>query len=134
MKPKIAFICVGNSCRSQMAEGFAKKHAGNLFEIYSAGTEPASEVNPFAVSVMQEKNIDISQQKPKLLKDIPEFINYIITMGCGVSCPIISHNYQEDWELDDPAGKPIEEFRKTRDMIELKLKDFLERFKNNNLV
>ncbi|MDD3520665.1 MAG: arsenate reductase ArsC [Actinomycetota bacterium] len=132
MKPKIAFICIGNSCRSQMAEGFAKKYVCDYFDIFSAGTEPAETVNPLAISVMKEKNIDISNQKTKPLKDIPVFINYIITMGCGVSCPFIPHDYQEDWELDDPVGRPIEEFRKTRDLIENKLNDFLLRFKNNN--
>lgn len=130
MKPKIAFICTGNSCRSQMAEGFAKKIASDLFDIYSAGTEPAGEVNPMAVSVMKEKSIDISGQKPKLLRDIPDFINFIITMGCGVACPFIAHDFQEDWGLDDPAGKSLEEFRKTRDIIEKKLTDFISSYKS----
>lgn len=116
-----------------MAEGFARKYYNDLFEIYSAGTEPAKEVNPLAISVMKEKGVNISNQKPKFLKDIPEFINYVITMGCGVSCPFILHDYQEDWDLEDPVGKPIEEFRKTRDEIEKKLNNFIERFKNNKL-
>ncbi|WP_350344559.1 arsenate reductase ArsC [Proteinivorax tanatarense] len=127
MKKSIGFICVGNSCRSQMAEGFAKKLGKNVFEVYSAGTEPAVEVNPNAVEVMKEVGVDIAGQKPKLLKDIPNKLDIIITMGCNVQCPFLPHDYKEDWGLEDPVGKPIEEFRKTRDTIEKKMQDLIRR-------
>ncbi|WP_353892507.1 arsenate reductase ArsC [Proteinivorax hydrogeniformans] len=127
MKKSIGFICVGNSCRSQMAEGFAKKLGKNVFEVYSAGTEPAVKVNPNAVEVMKEAGIDITDQKPKVLKDIPNKLDIIITMGCNVQCPFVPHDHKEDWGLDDPVGKPIEEFRKTRDTIQKKMHDLIRR-------
>jgi len=78
MKVKVAFVCTGNSCRSQMAEGFAKHYGNDVLEVYSAGTQPASEVNPDVITVMKEAGIDISTQKPKSLDDIP-FVSYLIS-------------------------------------------------------
>ena len=82
MKKKVAFICVHNSCRSQMAEGWAKKLASDVLEVYSAGTEDYPEVKPLAVKVMEEVGIDMSEHHPKLLSDIPEELDILITMGC----------------------------------------------------
>lgn len=117
---KVLFVCVGNSCRSQMAEGFAR--AAGL-EAESAGTEPASGVSRTAVAVMQEKGIDISGHTPKLLdmKRLPEF-NRVITMGCGVaeSCPAL--HTDEDWGLDDPVGQDEGVFRAIRDDIEARVR------------
>lgn len=121
-KLKIAFVCVGNSCRSQMAEAFAKKYGKDLFEVYSAGTHPTHEVNPTAIKVMREVGIDLDEHYPKLLKDIPEELDVLITMGCNVVCPFVPNRYQEDWGLEDPVGKPIEDFRRTRDIIEENVK------------
>ncbi len=118
MKATIGFICVGNSCRSQMAEGFANKYASDIFKVYSAGTHPASMVNPHAVEAMKEKDIDISRQYPKPLADIPGELDVIITMGCGVECPYLPAQYREDWGIDDPVGLPVSEFKKIRDIIE----------------
>ncbi len=129
MKPKVAFVCVGNSCRSQMAEGFARYYGSDLIDVYSAGTEIADKVNPLAIEVMKEKGIDISHQFPKTIFDIPKEVDYLITMGCGVECPYIPCRHKEDWGLSDPAGKPIEEFRKIRDEIEKKVLHLLERVK-----
>jgi arsenate reductase (thioredoxin) len=124
---KVLFVCVGNSCRSQMAEGFAR-HFGLLAE--SAGTEPASAVSRTAVAVMAEKGIDLTTHTPKTLDwtSLKEF-DRTITMGCGVaeSCPALRTD--EDWGLDDPVGQPIEVFRAVRDDIErrvLALKEALE--------
>ncbi|MBS4023381.1 MAG: arsenate reductase ArsC [Dethiobacter sp.] len=121
MKINVAFVCTGNSCRSQMAEGWARYLAGDIFEIYSAGTHPTSEVNPNAVVAMREAGVDISGHYPKLLNDIPSEIDVLITMGCGVECPYLPNKYKEDWGLDDPVGKPIEEFRRVRDIIKEKV-------------
>ena len=129
MKPKVAFVCVGNSCRSQMAEGFAKHYGKDLIEVHSAGTDIAKEINPLAIEVMREVGIDISSQFPKTIFDIPKEVDFLITMGCGVECPFIPCKVKEDWGLPDPAGKPIEEFRKVRDEIEKKVLNLLERIK-----
>ncbi len=128
-KLKVGFICVGNSCRSQMAEGFAREYGDDIFEVYSAGTDPAPEVKPNAVEAMAEKGIDISDQHPKLLNEIPGELDILITMGCNVECPYIPCKFREDWGLDDPAGHPIEVFRETRDIIEDKVKDLIEKVK-----
>lgn len=133
MKKKVAFVCVHNSCRSQMAEGWAKKLASDVFEVYSAGTEDYNEVKPLAVEVMEEVGIDMSDNHPKLLSDIPEEIDILITMGCKVVCPFIPNNHSEDWGLDDPSGGPIEDYRQTRDLIKIKVEDLINRVKNKEI-
>ncbi|MFN2363774.1 MAG: arsenate reductase ArsC [Halarsenatibacteraceae bacterium] len=132
-KLKVGFICVGNSCRSQMAEGFAREYGSDIFDVYSAGTDPAPEVKPNAVKAMAEKDIDISGQDPKLLKEIPGELDILITMGCNVECPYIPCKFREDWGLDDPAGHPIEVFRETRDIIEEKVEDLIDKVKTKEL-
>lgn len=133
MKVTVAFICVANSCRSQMAEGFAKHLGSDILEVYSAGTKLAERVNPNAVEVMKEVGIDISSHRPKLLDEIPPKVDILITMGCNVECPYIPCKLKEDWGLDDPDGKPIDEFRKTRDIIESKVKELIKRIENNEI-
>ncbi len=118
---KVAFICVHNSCRSQMAEGWAKALCHQTFKAYSAGTEMYPEVKPLAVAVMEEVDVNMSEQYPKLLEDIPEDIDIVITMGCNVACPSIPCRHREDWGLDDPSGGPVENFRVTRDFIKEKV-------------
>lgn len=112
-KIKVAFICVHNSCRSQIAECLAKALTSDIFESYSAGTNVKSQINQDAVRRIKELyGIDMEkEQKPKLLADIPE-VNIVITMGCNVSCPHLSCAYREDWGLEDPSGKSDEEFDK----------------------
>ena len=126
-KLKVAFVCTGNSCRSQMAEGWARHLGKDIFEVYSAGTDPAMEVNPSAITVMQEVGVSLKGQWPKLLKDIPSRFDILITMGCGVQCPYIPSKLVEDWGLEDPVGKPLAEFRKTRDEIREKGEDLIQR-------
>lgn len=133
MKKKVAFVCVHNSCRSQMAEGWAKKLGSDVLEAYSAGTENYPEVNPLAVQVMEEAGVDISNHYPKLLSDIPAEIDILVTMGCNVECPYVSCQYREDWGLSDPSGGPIEDYRKTRDIIKEKVKDLIQRVKNKQI-
>lgn len=118
---KIAFICIHNSCRSQMAEALAKELLKEEALVYSAGTEDYPEVKPLALAVLEEIGIDTSGQYPKLLKDIPNAFDIVITMGCGVECPYIPAKHREDWGLEDPSGGPIEAFRITRDLIKAKI-------------
>lgn len=129
MKYNLVFLCVHNSCRSQMAEGYAKALGSDMFNVYSAGTEEYHEVKPLAVKVMEEANIDMSSHKPKLLSDVPEKVDIMITMGCNVECPYLPNTFNEDWGLEDPSGGPIEDYRATRDLIEQKVIDLIERVK-----
>ena len=129
--PKVAFICVHNSCRSQIAEALAKHLASDVFESYSAGTEIKSQINQDAVRLMKEKyDIDMEKdQYPKLLSDIPP-VDIVITMGCHVDCPYLPCHYREDWGLDDPTGKSDQEFIETIECIDkyiLKLKEDIQK-------
>src|SRR5690554_1909236 len=133
MKKKVAFVCIHNSCRSQMAEAWAKELGSDILEVYSAGTEKYPEVKPGAVEVMEEAGVDMSEHFPKLLSDIPEEIDILITMGCGVECPYIPCEHREDWGLEDPSGGPIEGYRVTRDMIKEKVEDLVARVKNREI-
>ncbi len=121
-KIKVAFICVHNSCRSQIAEALGKKLVGDVFETYSAGTELKDHINPDAVRVMKQMHhIDMEQsQFNKLLSDIPE-PDVAIFMGCNVSCPNLKAKYSENWGLDDPSGKDDEAFVYTINTIEQKV-------------
>ena len=121
-KKKVAFICVHNSCRSQIAEAFGKYYADNIFESYSAGTEVKTQINQDAVRLMK-KNYEIDMektQKPKLLDDIPK-VDIIITMGCNVECPFLPCEHREDWGLEDPTWKSDEEFIKVIEIIRNKI-------------
>ena len=133
MKYKVAFVCVGNSCRSQIAEGFAGEYAADILDVYSAGTDPSPEVKPNAVKVMNEVGIDISDHYPKLLEEIPSELDVLITMGCGVECPYIPCKFREDWGLDDPAGHSMDVFRETREIIDGKVKKLIKKIKNDEI-
>lgn len=131
---KVAFICVHNSCRSQMAEALGKIFGGDVFESYSAGTETKPEINQDAVRIIKDLyKVNMNEtQKSKLLTDIPK-IDIAIKMGCNVVCPYLPAKHTEDWGLDDPTGKSDEEFIKTAKVIEEKIKDLALRIKNNEL-
>ena len=119
----ILFVCVGNSGRSQMAEAFFNHLAKGKARALSAGTEPAGAVDPNAVAVMKEVGIDISRNKPKKLTlEMLDKADKVITMGCGVaqSCPA-TFTETEDWELEDPKGKPLEKVREIRDEIQKRI-------------
>ena len=131
MKIKVAFICTHNSCRSQMAEGWARALGQDTLEVYSAGTEEYPEIKPLAVRVMAEAGVDISGQHPKLTGEIPNELDYLITMGCGVKCPYMPSKHVEDWGIEDPSGKGAEEFRKTRDIIREKVENLIEKTEKN---
>lgn len=128
---KVAFICVHNSCRSQIAQALGKHLAGDVFESYSAGTETKPQINQDAVRLMkQHYGIDMEKtQYSKLLADIPP-VDIVVTMGCNVQCPFLSCEQREDWGLEDPSGKDDEFFMRTILMIEeniMVLKDKLSR-------
>jgi protein-tyrosine-phosphatase len=117
-----------------MAEGFAKRLGKGILEVRSAGTKPAGKVASLAVEVMREKGIDISKQKPKLLTaEMVEWADTLISMGCGVekSCPAIYIDLFEDWEIEDPYGGTIQDYRIARDKIEAKVKGLIKQFANN---
>ena len=121
-KIKVAFVCVHNSCRSQMAEAISKQIAADSFEAYSAGTETKPQINQDAVAVIKELyGADMNAtQKSKLISDIPP-VDVVITMGCNVNCPLLPCKYREDWGLEDPTGKEKEEFIKVAKQIEEKV-------------
>ena len=130
-RPKVAFVCVHNSCRSQMAEALGKKLAADVFDSYSAGTEIKDHINPEAVRIMKKLH-DVDMEKTqynKLIEDIP-IPDVVVTMGCNVTCPYIPGAAVEDWGLDDPTGEPDEVFEQTIRVIEekvLELKNRLDR-------
>ena len=127
-KPRVAFVCVHNSCRSQIAEALGKKLAGDVFESYSAGTETKPQINQDAVRLMKQVHgIDMEEtQYSKLLSEIPE-VDVVITMGCNVHCPNLPCSYREDWGLEDPSGKEDVAFLETIRLIEEKVLDLKTR-------
>ena len=131
-KPKVAFICVHNSCRSQMAEALGKRFALDVFISYSAGTETKPRINPDAVRVIRQLyGIDMEKdQRSKLIDELPS-IDWVITMGCNVDCPYLPSRFREDWGLDDPSGKSDEEFIRTAREIERRILDLRDRVKKD---
>ena len=129
-KPKVAFICVHNSCRSQIAEALGKHLAADVFESYSAGTERKDRINPDAVRLMKKLyGIDMEQtQRPKLLEELPP-IDVVVTMGCNVECPYLPCKRRENWGLDDPTGKDDAEFLSVIGSIEEKIRKLAESLK-----
>ena len=124
---KVLFLCIGNAARSQMAEGFARSLAGDKIAAFSAGSKPAGLVDPLAIQAMKEKNIDISSQRSKGFDKIPAGeLDYVVGMGCGDTCPVARTKQYIQWNIPDPKGKSIEEFRKVRDEIEQKIDDFIQ--------
>lgn len=131
---KIGFICVHNSCRSQIAEALSKLLASDIFESYSAGTELVPQINAQAVRVMKENyNYDMSNQYSKLVEDLPE-LDIIITMGCNVKCPYVKCNYRADWGLEDPTGKDDAEFIKVAKRIEHNIIELSNKIKRKEII
>lgn len=127
-KYKVAFVCVHNSCRSQIAEALGKHLASDVFDCYSAGTETKPQINQDAVRMMKSiYGIDMEkEQYSKLLQDIPP-VDIVITMGCNVQCPNLPCSHREDWGLEDPTGKSDEEFLKVINAIETKIMELKEK-------
>lgn len=125
-KPSVIFVCVHNAGRSQMAAGFLRHLAGDHIEVRSAGSMPATDINPVAVAAMLEVDIDITSQQPKALTDEDvEESDVVITMGCGDACPFYPGKRYEDWKLDDPAGKDIDSVRSIRDDIHKRVENLI---------
>ena len=122
----VLFLCVHNAGRSQMAAGWLRHLAGEGVDVFSGGSEPASDVNQVAVEAMAEVGIDIRGEAPKLWTDeIVRAADVVITMGCGDTCPLFPGKRYEDWELTDPAGQPIEVVRLVRDDIEQRVRELM---------
>jgi len=122
----VLFVCVENSCRSQMAQAFAIINGKDKVTAYSAGSKPSGIVNPKAVAAMKEIGYDLSQHDSKSLDDIPDIeYDFVATMGCGDACPYVRSKKREDWAIPDPKNMDAEEFRKIRDLIEQKVKNIL---------
>ena len=128
MKPRVAFICVHNSCRSQIAEAIAKIKASEVMDVYSAGTEKHNSINQDAVRLIKNKyHVDMNDtQSSKTIDALPP-IDIVITMGCNVDCPWLPAKHREDWGLDDPSGQPDFVFENVITQIEEKLNDLVHR-------
>ena len=123
---RVLFVCVENSCRSQIAEAFSKIHGEGVVEAYSAGSHPSGKVNPRAIEFMRELGYDLSSHSSKSLSDIPDVeFDVAVTMGCGDECPFVRAKEREDWDIPDPKEFPPVEFRKIRDLIETKVKELI---------
>lgn len=131
---KVAFICVHNSCRSQMAQALGTLLASEVFESYSAGTETVPRINQDAVRLMKERyGVDMEQtQYSKLVSQLP-LVDIVVTMGCNVSCPTLPCSHREDWGLEDPTGKADEEFLAVMDTIAEKVQDLARRIQAHQL-
>jgi arsenate reductase len=126
-KRRILFVCVENAGRSQMAQGFAEVLGKGRLEVYSAGSRPSSHINPLVIEAMKEKGIDLSSRHPKGLNDLPPVeMDYLVTMGCEETCPAVLAKKIIEWQIPDPKGKPIDEIRRIRDMLEAKVKNLLK--------
>ena len=126
--PRVLFVCVENSNRSQMAEAFANMHGTNVVESFSAGSKPSGVVNPRAVAAMRDRGYDLSTHTSKSLNDVPQNqYEYVVTMGCGDACPWIPAAYREDWDLADPRHMNDVDLAKVRDDIERRVVSLLQR-------
>ena len=122
----VLFLCVHNAGRSQMAAGFARALSKSVVEVFSAGSEPAEQINPVAVATMVEVGIDISSKQPqRWTEDQIRDADVVVTMGCGDECPVFSGTVYQDWELADPEGLSIEEIRPIRDEIKMRVSELL---------
>jgi protein-tyrosine-phosphatase len=126
--PLLLFVCVENSCRSQMAEGFARVRGQGRVRAFSAGSRPAGEVHPQAARLMAERGIDLTPQRSKGLDDLPPGVrwDYVVTMGCGDACPHLPARHRVDWDLPDPKAMDDEGFRRVRDQIEELVRHLIE--------
>ena len=126
--PSILFVCVANSCRSQMAEAAAKRYAKGQWDIWSSGSHPSGRVHPAAVSAMQELGISLVGHYSKGLNEVPQQLwDYVVTMGCGDNCPTVRAKNRLDWQIPDPVSLPPEEARQVRDLIISQVRQLLDK-------
>ena len=127
-KPRVLFVCVENSNRSQMAEAFAHIYGRDRVEAFSAGSKPSGIINPKAVAAMKEKGYDLTRHASKSLTEVPQGpYEYVVTMGCGDACPWIPATHREDWALSDPRAMEPAQFNEVRDDIERRVRALIER-------
>ncbi len=127
-KPEVLFVCVRNAGRSQMAAAFLEELGGDRVAVRSAGTDPAEEVDPRVAEAMAEVGIGLDGRRPTALRDAAvREADVVVTMGCGDRCPVYPGKRYEDWDLPDPAGRPLEEVRAVRDEIRRRVQVLLER-------
>lgn len=130
MTAKVLFVCIENSCRSQMAEGFARQLGKGVIDPFSAGSKPSGKINPTAIELMKEKGIDLTIQQSKKLDDLPQIEwDVVITMGCGDACPFVRTKKRIDWNISDPKNLPMDEFRSIRELIESKVMNLIHEIK-----
>lgn len=126
MIKKVLFVCVENSCRSQMAEAFAKIHGKGVLDVYSAGSKASGKVNEKAIKAMKEVGYNLESHKSKSLDEVPQIIyDYVITMGCGDECPYVKTRQRQDWGIPDPKDMIEKDFNKIRDLIKEKILSFI---------
>jgi arsenate reductase len=126
-QPTVLFVCVHNAGRSQMAAGYLQHLAGDKVKVLSAGSEPADHINPVAIEAMAEDGIDITAATPKILTtEAVRESDVVITMGCGDRCPIFPGKRYEDWDLNDPAGQPLDAVRPIRDEIRIRVEQLID--------
>jgi len=126
-KKKLLFVCVENSCRSQMAEAFARIHGGDAVKAFSAGSRPSGMVNPKAIDAMRDIGYDLATHVSKSLDDVPQLEwDLVATMGCGDECPFVRAKRREDWQIADPKNMDNDDFRKVRDEIEARVRSVLQ--------
>jgi len=125
-KQSVLFVCVANSCRSQMAEAIAKSLGGDRWEVRSAGSSPSGRVHPVAIGAMKELGLDLSTHRSKGLEELPaREWDYVVTMGCGDACPTVPARHRLDWDIPDPVGLPMEEVRRIRDDLKQRVNRLL---------
>lgn len=126
---KVLFVCTENSCRSQIAEAFAKIHGKGIIEPYSSGSKPSGIVNPKAIDAMKEIGYDLSNHISKPLFEVPAVeYDLLVTMGCGDACPSVKAKKREEWDIPDPKDMEEDEFRMVRDLIKEKIKDLVSSY------
>jgi arsenate reductase (thioredoxin) len=126
--PEVLFVCVHNAGRSQMAAALLERHGAGRVSVRSAGSEPADELNPAVVEAMREVGIDLDGRRPRRLADEDvRGADVVVTMGCGDACPVYPGKRYEDWTLEDPAGKSLDEVRPIRDEIDRRVRELVRR-------
>lgn len=129
----VLFVCVENSCRSQIAEAFGKKQGKDIFEAFSSGSRPSGKVNDKAIVSMQAVGYDLTLHTSKSLNDIPQIqYDYVITMGCGDECPYVQAKARENWDIPDPKHMNMDQFNEIRDAIRDKVTHLIETIKTSN--
>jgi arsenate reductase len=127
---RVVFVCIENSCRSQMAEAFARLYGQGVIEPYSAGSLSSGQVNPKAIQSLAEVGYDLSTHRSKSLSEIPAVeYDVVVTMGCGDACPMVRGKIREDWNIPDPKDMSLLEFKVVRDLIETQVKELIRKMR-----